>query len=177
MFGPLRRRCAHCPAQPLRYGTCPAGSNAGFTVVELVLVIVILTVLASVAGPRFFGSTEFSERGYRDELAITLRYAQKVAVASGCPVRFSLSAAGYALSQQATSNGHCDPADNGYPLPVSLAGGQAASGNTPAGVTVGPALVLHYDTLGRTDLASDQTVAIGSQTLTIQAASGLVLTP
>lgn len=177
MFGPLRRRYAHCPAQPLRYGACPAGSNAGFTVVELVLVIVILTILASVAGPRFFGTKEFSERGYRDELAITLRYAQKVAVASGCPVRFSLSAAGYTLTQQAVLNGHCDPADNGFPLTVLLADGQAASGNTPAGVTVSPALVLHYDTLGRTDLATDQVVAVGSQALTIQAASGLVLTP
>ncbi len=33
------------------------------------------------------------------------------------------------------------------------------------------------DVLGRTDLAGDQVVAVGSRTLIIQAASGLVLTP
>ena len=150
---------------------------AGFTVVELVLVIVILAVLSSVAGPRFFGDREFAERSYRDELALTLRYAQKVAVASGCPVRTSVNAAGYTLNQQAMLNGHCDPADSSYSVPVLLSDGQVAAGNTPAGIIVGPVLTLRYDTLGRTDLAGDQTLTVGSQTLTIHAASGLVLTP
>ncbi len=145
--------------------------------VELVLVIVILAVLASIAGPRFFGHAEFSERGYRDELAITLRYAQKVAVASGCPVRVTVNAVGYALNQQQALAGHCDPADVGFPIPVLLADGQVTAGTTPTGVTVAPAVVFHYNAQGRTDLPGDQTIAVGGQSLIVQAASGLVLTP
>lgn len=141
------------------------------------MVIVILAVLASVAGPRFFGTTEFSERGYRDELAITLRYAQKVAVASGCPVRASVNAAGYALNQQQALSGHCDPADSSFPVPVLLVDGQVTTGTTPAGVTVAPAVVFHYDAQGRTDLVGDQTITVGGQSLIVQASSGLVLTP
>jgi MSHA pilin protein MshC len=177
MFLRLPQSYVGYPAQPLRERSDSIRSQAGFTIVELVLVIVILAILGSVAGPRFFGNTEFSERAYRDELALTFRYAQKVAVASGCPVRTAANATGYTLNQQAMLNGHCDPADSSYSVPVWLADGQVAAGNSPAGISVGPALLLHYDALGRTDLASDQTLTVGSQTLTIQAASGLVLTP
>jgi MSHA pilin protein MshC len=152
-------------------------ADAGFTVVELVLVIVILAVLAAVAGPRFVSNRDFAERSYRDELATSLRYGQKIAVASGCPVQAVVNAAGYSLTQQAVLNGHCDPGDNSYPRPVLLADGQLVAGTTPPDVAVSPPVTLRYDALGRTDLASDQTLSVGSQTLTIQAASGLVLTP
>lgn len=56
--------------------------NKGFTIVELVVVIVVAGVLAAVAVPRFMGGNGFEERGFRDETAAALRYAQKSAVAS-----------------------------------------------------------------------------------------------
>jgi MSHA pilin protein MshC len=173
----LRQCCVSHAARPESDGLRLVCSQSGFSVVELVLVIVILGVLASVAGPRFFGNNEFSERAYRDELAITLRYAQKVAVATGCPVRASITAAGYALNQQAELNGHCDPADSSFTSPVLLAGGQATAGSTPPGVAVAPAVVFRFDALGRTDLAGDQLITVGGQTLNILADSGLVMTP
>ena len=75
--------------------------NAGFTIVELVLVIVIVGILAALAGPRFIGNSTFNERGYYNEIANVVRYAQKVAVATGCPVRVGLTATTYELRQQA----------------------------------------------------------------------------
>ena len=63
--------------------------EAGYSLVELVLVIVILATIGMLAGPRFFNNDAFDERGYYDELASALRYAQKVAVASGCRPRAS----------------------------------------------------------------------------------------
>ena len=161
-----RRRCSGSPA-----------SNAGFTVIELVFVIVIIGVLGAIAGPRFFNNSAFSERAYYDELANAVRYAQKVAVASGCRVRVNLAATTYDLSQQTALGGHCDSADITFPVPVLLANGQTASGVAPSGVTAAPAVIIIYDALGRTNLASDQTVNVASWSLLIEAESGLVVTP
>jgi MSHA pilin protein MshC len=151
--------------------------RGGYTVVELVLVIVILAVLGALAGPRFFDNAAFDERAYADELASSLRYAQKVAVASGCRVRADIAAGGYSLTQQSPQAGHCNATDASFPVLVRLSTGDVMSGTAPAGVTTAPALTLVYDALGRTNLAANQTLAVGARTLAIQADSGLVTTP
>lgn len=145
--------------------------------IELVLVMVIIAILGVAAGPRFFNDTAFDERAYLDELASSLRYAQKVAVASGCRVRADIAAGSYSLTQQAPQAGHCDPADSSFPVPVMLSTGQVMSGSAPAGVTTSPAVTLVYDALGRTNLATNQALTVGARTLVIQAESGLVTTP
>lgn len=81
----------------------PSTRHAGFTLVELVIVIVIMGILASVAAPRFFERTAFDERAYYDDTLAALRYAQKLAVATGCEVQVSLTASNYTLKQHATN--------------------------------------------------------------------------
>ena len=151
--------------------------EAGYSLVELVLVIVILATIGMLAGPRFFDNDAFDERGYYDELASALRYAQKVAVASGCRVAVDITVNTYALSQQAPLGGHCDPADAGFPVAVRLSTGDTVSGIAPAGIVTAPAISLVYDALGRTNFATNRTLLVGSRTLVIQADSGLVITP
>ncbi|MDO9166658.1 MAG: type II secretion system protein [Rhodoferax sp.] len=53
----------------------------GFTLIELVMVIVLLGVLAVFAAPRIFNSNDFNARGFHDETLGFLRYAQKTAIA------------------------------------------------------------------------------------------------
>ena len=53
----------------------------GFTLIELVMVIVMLGVLAIYAAPRIFNSGDFYARGFHDETLALLRYAQKTAIA------------------------------------------------------------------------------------------------
>jgi len=53
----------------------------GFTMVELVVVIIVLAVLAAVAIPRLAGRTGFEARGFADEVASALRYSQRSAIA------------------------------------------------------------------------------------------------
>lgn len=152
-------------------------ATAGFTLVELVLVLTIAGILAAVAAPRFFERSAFDERGYYDELASALRYAQKLSVATGCPVRASVTAAGYALGQQSALAGHCDPGDAAFAQAVRLPDGQTVNGAVPTGVSVVPAVSFLFRPTGDTDLPGDQTINVGARTLTVVAASGLVRTP
>jgi len=64
-----------------------------FTLVELVTIIVILGIMALVAGPRFVGTDAFEANGSHGTLLSALRYAQKTAVAQRRLVYTSINTA------------------------------------------------------------------------------------
>lgn len=53
----------------------------GFTLVELITVMVIVGILAVSVLPRFFTVSEFEDRGSADQVKSMLRFAQKTAIA------------------------------------------------------------------------------------------------
>ncbi len=166
-----------CTTRRPRHRILRAGASRGYTLVELVTVIVILGILAAFAVPRFADHQVFEERGFYEEVVAALRYGQKIAVGSGCPVQISIDASGYALTQQTVLANRCDPGDVSYAVPVLLPDGQAAAGSTPAGITLGPVVTYQLDGLGQTDLGGNLNVTVGALTMTVQAQSGYVLTP
>ncbi|TBV17466.1 prepilin-type N-terminal cleavage/methylation domain-containing protein [Stutzerimonas kirkiae] len=122
------------------------GYSKAFTIVELVMVIVILGILAAVAIPRFFDRRDFDERLYLEELLSAVRYAQKLALASGCQVNAVVTAGG---GYQLLYNGqpaNCPQAGTAVQSPT---GGNYSRAAAPSGLTgSGSNLSLVFDSIG-----------------------------
>ena len=69
-------------------------AERGFTLVELVIIMIIVGILAVAAMPRFADRTDFDARGFYDGTLSALRYAQKSAIAQRRNVCVAFSAAG-----------------------------------------------------------------------------------
>lgn len=153
----------------------PAERMLGFTLVELVIVIMILALVSAIAGPRFFDRTAFEERGFYDEVVTAARYAQRLAVATGCDVQFNITGNSYSLNQRATNcttgaftRGVSNPATGATTFTGASSSGIAAS------MTTNPVV---FDALGRATDLTDRTVTVGGRTFQIVGATGFVQAP
>lgn len=142
----------------------------GYSIVELVVIIVVVAILAVTAMPRFFAIFVFQDRAFYEEAIASMRYAQKLAVATHCPVRVEFTAAGYSLYRPA-NNGLCDtgPYNTAVTDPSNLQAVYARS--APGGVT--PTAANFSFTAGGTT-AADVVIVIGDHSFRVHAATGFV---
>lgn len=148
----------------------------GFTLIELIMVLVLLGILAAYAAPRIFNRSDFDARGMEDMTMSYLRYAQKTAIAQRRTVCLSITGSGISLTLAATAaTASCATALNGPD-------GKAALAVSGISYATRPAANFSFDGLGQpvnatgTALTSAQTftVAGGSRTITVEAATGYV---
>lgn len=122
--------------------------------VELILVIAIAGILAAVAVPRMIGRTSFDTRGFADQLAATVRFAQKLAVAQRRDVFVQLTASDATLCYDPTA-----------PCPAaSLAPGPGGEKpymvSAPGGVAIAPAMVLRFRAGGVPDITAQLDIQV-----------------
>lgn len=143
----------------------PWSRQRGFTLIELIMVIVMLGVLAVFAAPRMFSTGDFKARGFHDETLSLLRYAQKTAIAQRRTVCVVLNATGVTLSMDTATppDGTCDTA---LAPPNSPRGGTGLAG-VPSNFA--------YTALGSTDQAAAVGISIDNSThITVEADTGYV---
>jgi MSHA pilin protein MshC len=150
----------------------------GVTLTEFVLVLAILAIIGGLSAPRLFGASEFRARLFFDDVRTGARYAQKLAVASGCGVQVSITPSSYALTQQPGCAGAV------YTQPVShpATGASSYTGQAPGGVTLASSVnPFRFDALGRAvdgaGTTTDVTVTVGTATFTVVGESGFVRVP
>lgn len=143
--------------------------HAGFTLVELVAVIILISILAAVAYPRISGTSGYDEIVVRDQLVSAVRFAQQRAMydnaANHC-YRIVITASGFSV-QRSTDNGSNFSAVNEAALDIGDAEVSAAFSNVSA-----TPLTLPFDSLGSprsgagcgNAMASTQTVAVTGAT-------------
>jgi len=134
---------------------------AGVSVLELLLVVVLVGILAAFIAPRL-QSSRTAALGFHQETLAALRYAHKVAIASGCAVEVQVNVDGVALARAGAPSG-CGtdpvlhPAEN-EPFTTTAPEGVALAGTT-----------FVYDAIGSPSIAQDLVITgPGGRTRTIR---------
>ncbi|MBI4997218.1 MAG: type II secretion system protein [Rhodocyclales bacterium] len=155
-----------------------ARADRGFTLVELVTIMILIGILAFVALPNLTQTQGFGATSFRDRVAASLRYAQKSAVAKRRMVCATIPIDGLSLTLAV------DAAFGAGACASAMAG---ADGATPAAVspsatvTLTPAGTLHFQPSGRVtvdpagaNVANFVLNVTGQAPITVNGATGYV---
>jgi MSHA pilin protein MshC len=131
-------------------------SQSGFTMIELIVVMIIIGIMAVTVLPRFDLLKGYDEIGFRDRVKATLEYARKAAVAQRRYTCVTVNAGGNGLilTRDVADPDTRTPATvscpNGGINQLQIPGGNSNEAVAPASVilAVPPAAVI-FDPLGR----------------------------
>lgn len=142
--------------------------HAGFTLLELIVIIAVIGILSLVASVRFAGMQGFDSRGFYDKATATVRLAHKTAVAWRRSVFVCVTSTQVTVGTAA-----------GCGTPITNPSSNAPAVETaPSGVTLN-AVSFSFDSLGRA--SADTTITFTStisgdppRSIVITAATGYV---
>jgi MSHA pilin protein MshC len=143
-----------------------------FSLVELVTVVVLLAILAVAAFSRMSGFGSFEQKAFFDDVVSAMRYAQKLAISTGCSVQVAITSGSYALKQGDTCTSSSYTRNVLHPAKRTAA---YQNSSPPDGVSISPAATLVFTPQQQvTGLAGNTTFSIGSYSFTVHEKSGLV---
>lgn len=144
---------------------------AGFTLVELILVIIVIGVLAVIAVPRLqIGG--FEQYSFDRELRAALRHAQKVAIASACEVEVDVGTGGYSVRFTGEGGEECDDIGLRHPTRSGPFAGEPEGGASIISVT-GDGKV-RFNSQGGTGETDFVIVMSGGRQIVVEAETGYV---
>jgi len=143
--------------------------TTGFTLIELIMVMVIVGILALVVIPRFFDNDVFQSRGFADQVQASLRYAQKEAIAQHRFVCVAFTSNSISLTigpTTACGTALTSPAGGAYVI------------NAPSGIAFAATPTnFNFDALGSPSVAQTIGIAGAANSITIEAETGYVHSP
>jgi len=104
--------------------------KAGFTLVELIVVIVIVGIVALIAAPRFFAQAGFSAATFHDGAISAVRYAHKLAQAQRTNVFVVSNGSSVALCYDAVCTKRVQNPTEGTPFIVAAPTGIAIASSS-----------------------------------------------
>lgn len=137
--------------------------------VELVMVLVVMGVLASVALPRLTDRRALQERGFLDQVRSLLQHSRKVATVqrrSTCVLMTPAAVSAYYDNGAGCNAASVPLATPGSTDPFTLA--------VPNGVVLGGVAQVRFATTGQPNPNVDHIVTVGGNTYTVSRETGVV---
>ena len=146
--------------------------TSGFTLIELIMVIVVLGALSIFVAPRFSSKTSFDTLSFHQELKTAIRFAHKLSIASGCEVQVVLTANSYSLFYPNTS---CNPPDAFGTNPVNHPVQSGAyTGSSPSSVTISSFGNFFFTASGAPSSSGTITINPGGRQIVVNSLTGFV---
>ena len=110
----------------------PDTAMAGYTLLELMAILIIVGILAAVLAPRFLGTSGFTGQTTADKLLAAARYAETLAQNQGVTTALTVGANSFSVTQNGVAVANPARPSTSFIVPL------------PAGVTITPQTTVNF---------------------------------